>query len=412
MAVILLFFILFLLFSFAIHLITRKTDYPLSLVNSGLFYGTKIAFGCLYGYIFKRYYSGDDTWQLNNDGIQQYKRLITDPLLFFQELFIFPTAPSPYPLFFNGSSYLQHLEYLIVTKLIAPFNAISQGNYYINLLLFNFLSFWGAWFLYRLISEKFGKSNLQVVVIFLFPPAVFWLSGYRSEGLIFLFTATFLYYFNKTLAMASLKSLLLMAVSMLALFVLRNGFAILMIPALFSWAWSVKRNAHPLKSFAMVYGLLLALAIASSLFLKEKNAFSLIVNRQHEFLQLKGTRFTLTPLENNFTSFIKVLPQAAGNVFVRPYLWEAKGALQWMVAIENLVVVLLLLFSLLINRSRFLSSFTHPFALTLLLIVVTNYIVIGYTVPFPGAIVRYKIIPELLLLVLLARQFKLKNKLI
>jgi hypothetical protein len=412
MAVILLFLFLFLFFSIAINLITRKTDYPLSLANAGLLYGAKIGFGCLYGYIFKKYYNGDDTWQLNNDSIQQYKRLLTDPVLFLKELFTFPPTPSPHPLFFNGSSYWQHLEYLIVTKLIAPFNAISQGNYYINLLLFNFLCFWGAWFLYRLISEKFGKNNLQVLVIFLFPPAIFWLSGYRSEGLIFLFTATLLYYFHKALEVASAKNLLLVAFSILALFVLRNSFAILMIPALFGWAWSVKRNASPLKSFVVLYGLLLTLAIASSILSKEKNAFSPIANRQHEFLQLKGTRFALTPLENNITSFVKVLPQAVGNVLVRPYLPEAKGALQWMVAIENLVVMLLLLLSLLINRLRLLSLLSNPFALALLMIVLTNYILIGYTVPFPGAIVRYKIIPELLLLILLARQFKLKNNLI
>ncbi len=412
MAVILLFFILFLLFSIAIHFITRNTDYPLTLAHSGLFYGVKLVFGCVYGFIFKRYYNGDDTWQLNNDSVQQYERLLTDPVLFFKELFMWPPVSSPHPLFFNGSSYWQHLEYLIVTKLIAPFNAISQGNYYVNLLLFNFLAFWGSWFLYRLIAQKFGKSHLQVVVVFLFPPALFWLSGYRSEGLIFLFTATLLFYFNKALAAASVKNTMLVAFSMLALLILRNSFAILVLPALLAWAWSVKRKAHPLKSFAMVYGLLLALVITSGIISKENNAFSPIANRQHEFLLLKGTRLPLTPLENNITSFLKVLPQAMGNVLLRPYLWEAKGALQWMVAIENLVVMLLLLLSVLVNRSRFLSSFNDPFVLTILMIVLTNYILIGYTVPFPGAIVRYKIIPELLLLLLLTRQFKLKNKVI
>jgi hypothetical protein len=40
----------------------------------------------------------------------------------------------------------------------------------------------------------------------------------------------------------------------------------------------------------------------------------------------------------------------------------------------------------------------HPVVFMLLMLGVSTYIFIGYLVPFPGAIVRYKAIPELLIL--------------
>lgn len=412
MPVVLLFIGLFVLFSLGIYLLIRKSGDLLTLRQVVLFYGAKIAMGCLYGYIFKRFYNGDDTWILNNDSRQQYKRLTEETPLFFKELFVYPSPASAYPAFFNGSSYWQQLEFLVTTKLMAPFNAVSGGNYYINILFFNFLTFWGGYFLYKLFSAQFGKNNLAMAAIFFFPPTLFWLSGYRSEGFLFLFTGFLLYYFGNALQKRTWKHTLAITISIFFLFIFRIGFAILLIPGLLVWAISVKTKINPIKVAGYVYGALLLLIFVSSILSKEKNFFSFVANRQHEFLALKGTRFNLSPLENSFTSFVKVFPQAVLNVSIRPYLWEAKGALQWMVAIENLFVFVIVLFSLLRKPSRLFIAVRHPLIMCLLLILACNYLIIGYTVPFPGAIVRYKIIPELLLLIMAAHNIKLENNLI
>ena len=46
--------------------------------------------------------------------------------------------------------------------------------------------------------------------------------------------------------------------------------------------------------------------------------------------------------------------------------------------------------------------FNHPLLLLFLFYGLSQIILIGYIVPFPGAIVRYKAIPELFLVVFLA----------
>src|SRR5438045_3308033 len=53
-------------------------------VISGL--GIKIFLGTLYGYIFLKYYNGDDTWYYFNESLAQSKLLLSQPVTFFKEL--------------------------------------------------------------------------------------------------------------------------------------------------------------------------------------------------------------------------------------------------------------------------------------------------------------------------------------
>ena len=126
---------------------------------------------------------------------------------------------------------------------------------------------------------------------------------------------------------------------------------------------------------------------------------SAIATRQHEFLLLKGnTRFNLTPLEGQPLSFIKVLPESATNTFIRPFLWEAKGLLQWFAAMENIAVLVLVAITVFKFNKNKRALADMPLLWVLIMAGLSNYIITGYIVPFPGAIVRYKIIPELFLI--------------
>jgi hypothetical protein len=127
-----------------------------------------------------------------------------------------------------------------------------------------------------------------------------------------------------------------------------------------------------------------------------------VAERQHDFLTLHGnTRFNLTPLKNTPGSFLVVAPEALVNTLLRPWPWEAKGALQWMVTVENIIVWALIVLCLARYRTAVIQVFHHPLAWVLLCVALSNYLFIGYIVPFPGAIVRYRVLPELLLLCLL-----------
>jgi hypothetical protein len=394
-------FLLWLCLSGLIRIIIRHKKINLSSGQIIIFFGCKIAMGTLYGYIFKRYYNGDDTWGLNHDGILQYEKLTATPVLFVKELFSAnPIHGSQY--YFQFPHYLENLEYGLFTKLLALFNLVSHGNYYINLVYFNFLGFWGLYFLYKLIAEKAGTANRQIIaaVLFLFPPSLFWLSGIRAEGLLILFTGTLFYYFNKWLQQGKMVHALISAACFGLAFIFRDGFALLLLPALLAWWLTQYIKSVSWKTFPVVYLLTIAFTVAGSFLLPARlNPLSVIAARQHDFFALTGnTRFNLTQLNDDIGSFVKVLPESLLNTFVRPFPWEAKGPLQWFAALENIVVLIFLLLILYKFHKPAGQLLKNPLLWALILAGLFNYIIIGYTVPFPGAIARYKIIPELFLI--------------
>jgi len=65
MFVALIILLLWLCVSALIYIIIRNKKITLSFRQIIIFFGCKIAGGEIYGYIFKRYYNGDDTWGLN-----------------------------------------------------------------------------------------------------------------------------------------------------------------------------------------------------------------------------------------------------------------------------------------------------------------------------------------------------------
>ncbi len=379
----------------------------------------RIAAGCGYGYIYKRFYNGDDTWQFNHDSFIQYQRLVHSPGLFFSDLFSSNPTAAPGLYFQDLDTYMQRLECAVMTKLLAPFNLITQGNYYLNIVFFSFLSFWGAWFLYKLLleqffpsplpsntrqhSRKFASISLISVAVFLFLPLVFWLSGIRGDGLLLLFTGVLLYYFAQVLTRPRLVNITVCITSFALAAVIRGGFALSLLPALVAWALCARLRVNPLRAFGSIYILLAILFWGSSFLPSPYNPMHAVVQRQQSFFSLHGnTRFNLTPLQSNAGSFISVAPEALVNTLLRPWPWEAKGALQWLVALENILIWALIILCLTRYRKETMRLFNHPLSWVLLLTALCNYLLIGYVVPFPGAIVRYRAIPELFLLCLLA----------
>jgi hypothetical protein len=192
--------------------------------------------------------------------------------------------------------------------------------------------------------------------------------------------------------------------------VLRNALVLLLAPAIISWFIAVRYTRRPLFVFATVYGLSLVLFFCSALLSPPFNLPANVVNRQQQFMALKGnTRFGLDTLSASLPGFVKVFPQAFANSFLRPWIWEAKGILQVMAALETSVFWLLLLLIIARRKKESSATWQQPLVWVLLFSSVTLYLFIGYTVPFPGAIVRYKTIPELFLFVLLLINIRLQR---
>jgi hypothetical protein len=359
--------------------------------------------GCLYGYIYLHYYNGDDTWYYHRQSLEDLKNLKHHTLHYFTELLPAESFAWAGGTFWHGLSvYIHTLENDGISKILSIANIFSCGNYYVNVVFFNFILFWGHYWLFGLLVKEFPEKRKPLLwLIFFFPPLVFWLSGIRGDGLVLFFLALLLVHFRRWLYEKKKWALLYCIIGVLGIIIFRSQVMLLLIPALGAWFISVKFNRKPVAVFLWMYGLCGLLFFASAWVSPARNLPGVIVERQQSFLALHGTRFQLDSLQPTVTSFTKVLPQALSHTFVRPAIWEAQGALQLMTAVE-IIVFWLLVFAAIIKREmHWRQVLKKPIMLFSLAFGITLYIFIGYVIPFPGAIVRYKAIPELLMLCVL-----------
>ena len=266
------------------------------------------------------------------------------------------------------SIYTHDLEYALLVKTLAIFNVLSQGNYYINVVLFNLVIFWGHYWLFLFFTFLFPDSRKNLfIIIFFFLPAVFWLSGIRSDGLLFFFFALFILSLQRGKVVKA-------TVGLAGTFIMRPEFALLLALATLAWR---------LKSYVITYSVAAILFFSTGL-----DGF--VARKQHQFMALRGSRLHLDALEPTVASYISVFPQALLNSF---FGMSFKNSFQIFAALETLLVWLIIAAAL-IRQPRLPSD---NMLRMLLCFSVSVYLFVGYIVPFPGAIVRYRIIPELIL---------------
>jgi hypothetical protein len=406
-----LFILLFLFFLFIIHAVTKK-KYLLSNGELILIFTCKVMMSCLYGYIFLEYYGGDDTWRLNDLSIYEHTKLVQNTAQFFTDLNPLDPLQRNESLGTGFHFLLLDYEYWMITKPLAVFNFVSGGNYYINVIFFSFITFWGPYWLFSLMNRVFpGKRMNLLFIIFFFPPTLFWLSGLRADGMLLLFFSLMLLHFYRWVNSPKKRYFAWIVIGLSGVLIYRDAVVMLLAPALLSWFLTARYGTKPFLTYVAVYGICAIIFFLSALLPDSDGLAGLVASRQHEYLALEGnTRYGLDSLHANVGSYLKVLPQAANNTFLRPYIWEASGMLQLVTAAGILFFWLLLAVAMVRKEKPWYTFFSNPLFIFLVIFPACYYLFIGFTVPFPGAIVRYKSIPELMLLSVLVLNVRIGKK--
>lgn len=383
------------LFIFILYRLSLKPSFVLSFKEAAFAFIVKIAAGCLYGYFYLHYYGGDDTWLYHNESLKEYALLKSAPLHFLLND-ILPEGYKTNPLFtiFNSTgSYIKDLELTLFIKLLACFDLLSGGRYYVNVVLFNAIVFWGNYYLFKLMSSKYPeKRTLWLLFIFCFPPLIFWTSGIRKDGLCFAIICGLIFklyaLFEKKL---SIRNIAFTISLFILLFLFRNYVAISFVPVIIAYSLCLKRKKYSLLIFLSTLFFFIAAFFLTDLLPDAFNLPKKMAERQQAFMQLSGNSYLPTnQLKGNVFSYLEIFLQPLNHVFIRPYFTEAKGILYIFSFIE-IIFFFLLLFRIIFKPSeQFKRIINDPLILSFIMIAFLNYIIIGYTVPFLGAIVRYK----------------------
>jgi hypothetical protein len=397
-----LFFVYLLLFCW---LISRLPFFKESGIDTRLLVGLfllRIVAGALYGYINTHYYTSTDTAAFQRKGIAEYYLLFNDTREYFANFFRSNHNNSYSGVLESSGSYWNDTRSNVIIKMLSLFNILSFKNFYINTLFFNFCVFFGPVALYKVFSKIFpGYSLALVACIFLLPSTIYFSSGIHRDGLIFLSVSMVIYHLSGMMETGkfSVKAGTILFIFLLLIFLLRNFVLITMVPALLSWIIAKKKPGYAFVIFAGIYFFLGVLFFCSGYISPKFDLPAHVSERQISFIIIArggGSAININPLFPNFRSFLNNTPQALNHSLMRPYVTEHLNWLYvpaaWEVILYEILFILLIFF-----RKKNITI--SPLIYFSLFFGISMFLVIGYTIPIIGAIVRYRSIYFPLLLI-------------
>jgi hypothetical protein len=361
-------------------------------VLAGIFYGWV---GNYYGQFAYMY----DTWGYHELSVTEYKLLFHDPAEYFSNLFHSGYDDQYANFFASENSWWNDLKTNMFIKFLSLINVFSFGNYYVNVIFYSFITIIGPVAMYRVFSDVFpGKKVHVLLATFLIPSFAYWTSGVHKDGLVFTALGLVIYhvYFSLKENRFKLSRIFPLLIAFIIILSFRNFLIIILIPSLTAWILSYKFPKKVALIFLSVYLISGLLFFTMRYISPGLNFPQAVVDKQKAFKTLQGNSgFDFPELKPTVGSFLANTPRAISSTTLRPHPGDVKHILSMAAASET--AFLLLLFILFLfwrtNGIKSLSFiwFCIFFSFSFLLL-------IGFTVNFLGAIVRYRsiILPFLL----------------
>ncbi len=393
----------------------------------------KVTAGIIYGYIHHSMYDGGDTFAYYYDSLIVTSALRDHPLKFLHLVFGITHRPpdSDIAVYAYRMSYYTGMSSYFMVRLHALMNLFTYCHYYGNVAIYNFLTLIGQLFLFRFIMVfQPAKKNMVLILLFLFPSVVFWSSGMHKDGISIAAIGVILYYGYKLIRLISFTTVngdasknsevkisevsseqrmsrlmqLTSAFCMLAfglwiLAVVRNYLLLLLLPGCCTFILVQYAPRYMLLKYLLIYTLFYFLLFQLGSLHESVNLSLQMAAKQQEFFQNPGgrTNIILPPMEPGITGLLCQVPVALYNCFFLPSLTGMSSALQIFPAIDNIVVIVMLVTALFF---AFQQTDRRPMSLFLfcLFFAWSVFIFTGSIVPNIGALVRYKMPGTLFLL--------------
>ena len=348
----------------------------------GLF-GLHVAAGCIHNWVAFHYFPAHgDIWYFFEESVEMKKLLLSQPRQFFSGM----VAGNKFNIT-DTSQPLMDIQYKILQYLNVLFNFVSFNNFYINTLLFSFPVFAGTVALFKAFFIIF-KSALPALCTLLLPSVLFWTSVFHKDSIFYMSAGYFFYY----LLLPDKK--LLRKWALLLLFTVLMGLSranalVTLLPALLFLLLTEKRKMAKWKGAGITLLVVAFAALLINVFMNGQ-LLAAICERQHDFQSLQGgSKLYLPLLSPTAGSFSAVFPVALLNGFFQP-LPGAGGKLIYTLFTAELIFVWALVMIAGWLGFRIKTTVISNFDYSFLVFALAGMIIIGYMVPFAGAIIRYR----------------------
>lgn len=354
-------------------------------------YLLRVLVGLTFGFFVKGYNNGGDYWAYNTIAYtEDYQMLKTYPIAFIKELFY--NGRGHYGNFFSSAdSFWNDMGDRFLLKVLAVFNFLSDGNYYINALFLNTICFIGCLLLYKVFYHAYDKHKpLAIISVFLLPSFLIFTSGIHKEAELLLLVSVFTYclYFG-TINGFNFKKCLLLILSFLFVLFIRNYIAIgLILPSLVFFI-SKRRATHPLRTTVALITFVSALIIIANIFYPSINPWKIISDKKNSYLELglASSQVSTDTIPPSFAGVASATPAALSNTFLRPLPLQQNAPFTKTFIAEILLFIGLLVWAIVFPDKK---SYQNPFVYYALLLSIIIFVMIGLTIPNLGSIIRYR----------------------
>jgi hypothetical protein len=363
------------------------------------FFLIKVIAGILLTLLYTYYYtdqSKSDIYRYFNDSKVISQLLFTEPKAWISAITGFELHNPEMFKHITDTQYFSHPENDIATdnsliiRISSLFNFLSAYNIYINTLFFSFLSFSGCFMLYRFFKKFLSyKPEVLVIPFFLLPSLVFWSSGALKESLLYFSIGLLVYPLHKP------YSFKCFAMQLLALGILWNIKVHIVVFALSSAAVALPFLIQNSRVKIFTIAVIALLFTFGAYWATENKICETLIDKRNEFSELAikenaGSSSDVQMLSGNCETVFEQIPKALTNSILRPFVWSSRNIFELGFALENLVLLTVLFYSLKFRTKPSASSIA--IAVSCFTFALINYLIIGVTVPIMGAVVHYRVI--------------------
>ncbi|MEO5584291.1 MAG: hypothetical protein ABIQ75_02460, partial [Flavobacteriales bacterium] len=271
------------------------------------------------------------------------------------------------------------------------------GVYHVHTVFSCFLALVGLVALYRTFVAFLPNMKKALTAgIFLWPSLLFWGSAPIKEALLFLGLGLFLLAFFKLMSgPVKWRYVALLLFGLFVQLVLKSYVLACMIPGLAALFWCRRSgDRRPILKFTTTHVLAVLLVLVLPLVASGPDLLMLIAQKQRDMLGVvsltdPGSYLTTVPLAATLGSFLQQAPHALYMTFLSPFATWDLGALGLLSAMENLVLILLLPCAFLFSRKW--AQIDLPVFLYCVSFCLFLGLLIGWTTPVVGALVRYRV---------------------
>jgi hypothetical protein len=325
---------------------------------------------------------------------EQFRILINNPSNYFNEIDFQYEQYGTRGLFEASNSFWGYIRHHLVYMLTAPMNFISGGNFYLNAVIFSSFTYFGHLFFFKIYHSLYpGHRWIIITACFAIPSLLLFTSCVHKDGFVFVSLGLMSYVFYRRVQYAKILSFKYIAAFLLALacvFFLRNYVLVALLPAMVV-AYLVHHAPRWKIGMALIaYVLFAILFFVTGLFNSPLNLPEAVVKRKHDFALLEAGKSNLPmhDLQPGATSFVKNTPQAIFNVLLRPHPFDGNSMASVLAALELYVYLFILAFALWKRKNNLHSI--HSFNIYGIAFFFSMVLIIGFTIPNMGAIVRYR----------------------